>query len=553
MPQVEVLWPDGKKQVISNVAANQRITLDYKDASNSVNLSSSSISTVLFSDVTKILKLNCKHEENLFNDFDSRNFMSLKWYESIPPHKMSNLGPALAVGDVNKDGLEDFYIGGSKGIPGKLYIQTNEGFKASGYQPWLEDMNCEDIKAIFFDADNDGDPDLYVVSGSNEYEEGSVYLQDRLYLNDGKGNFKKAINALPDLTGSGSCVVACDYDGDGDLDLFIGGRQKPGKYPLPVSSHLLRNDSKPGKVLFTDVTAEVAPQLKKIGMVTDAVFADMDKDGKLDLVIVGEWMSVKILKNKGNIFEDISEKAGLSKETGWWNCLAAGDFDHDGDIDLIAGNLGMNYKYKASKENPLELYAKDFDNSGTLDLVMAYHYNDTLFPVFGRDRSAMQTPFIKQKFPTSVSFAKATLSDIYGAENLKSALIYKATNFATCYFENKGNGTFAIHPLANLAQVSSVNSIVTEDIDGDGNQDLVISGNMYGSEPETTRNDASIGLYLKGDGKGNFEPIAPVNSGLFIEGEIREMKPIHLGKDKKRGIIVAKNDDFIQVIRIMKE
>jgi len=539
VPEIDVIWPDGKEQVITNIRSNQCKTLNYKDASK---IHSFTYTTpALFSDVTKPMNLNHKHEEYKFNDFER---------EMLLPHKMSDLGPAMAVGDVNKDGMEDFYVGGAKGFSGKLYIQTKDGFKESGSQPWSEDINCEDVKATFFDADNDGDLDLYVVSGSNEYEEGSPYLQDRLYLNDGSGNFKKAKNALPDMTGSGSCVVACDYDGDGDPDLFIGGRQKPGKYPLPVSSHILRNDSKSGNVLFTDVTAEVAPMLKNIGMVTDAVFTDINGDRKKDLVIVGEWMSVRVLKNNGKTFEEITDKSGLSQETGWWKSIVAADFDHDGDIDLVAGNLGLNYRYKAAIKSPFEVYAKDFDNNGTLDIVLGYYYNDTLFSLDAADRSASQIAFIKQKFHSNKEFAKATLADVYGVDNLKSALNYKACNFATCYFENKGDGTFKVRPLPNPAQISSVNGIVAEDINGDGNLDLVIAGNMYGSEVETVRNDASIGLYLKGDGKGNFEPVPYKDSGLLLNGDVRGINMIHLGKNRDRGIIAAKNDNFMQLVKI---
>jgi enediyne biosynthesis protein E4 len=347
---------------------------------------------------------------------------------------------------------------------------------------------------------------------------------------------------------SGSCVAAADYDSDGDIDLFIGGRQKPGKYPLPTTSHILRNDSKATQVIFTDVTSVLAPQLKNTGMVTDAVFTDINSDAKPDLVVVGEWMPVKVFLNRGNKFEEITSQSGLSEETGWWNCVVAADFDKDGDMDLIAGNLGLNSKYKASNKAPFEIYAKDFDNNGMLDIVMAYYNSDTLYPLRGLESSYKQLPFIKQKFPTYRSFGKATLSDVYGPDNLQNALNYKVRDFATSYIENMGDGTFKTKPLCNMAQISAVNSIVVEDIDCDGNLDLVLAGNLYGTEAETPRNDASIGLFLKGDGKGNFEPVPSVKSGLYIGGEVRVITLIHLGKDSNRGIIAAKNNDLLQIL-----
>jgi enediyne biosynthesis protein E4 len=537
VPEIRVIWPDWKEQVLTDVAVNQTLTLSYNDADKRHDFSIPKPS--MFSDVTEALHLNHKHDENKFNDFER---------ESLLPHKMSDLGPGMAVGDVNNDGLDDFYIGGAKGFSGKLFLQTKNGFKSTGTEPWSADSSCEDVRATFFDADNDGDPDLYVVSGSNEYEVGSPYLEDRLYMNDGSGNFRKNKNALPEKRESGSCVAAGDYDGDGDLDLFVGGRQIPGQYPLPASGHLLRNDSKGGRVIFTDVTSSRAPLFNNLGMVTDAVFTDIDGDGRADLVIVGEWMSIRMFLNANDKFEEITEKAGLADETGWWNCLAAADFDKDGDIDLIAGNLGLNSKYKASRKNPFEIYSKDFDNNGSLDIVLAYYNNDTLYPLRGLESSYNQLPFIKKKFPSYRDFGKASLSDVYGTVNLQNALNYKARNFATCYIENMGNGTFRTRPLCNMAQISSVNSIVTEDIDNDGYLDLILAGNLYGSEAETPRSDASIGLFLKGDGKGNFEPVLPMQSGLFICGETRKISMITLGKDKRRGIIAAMNNEKMKIL-----
>ncbi len=538
--EMQVIWPDGKEQIIRNINSNQILNLNYNEA-NRIHKFTYSI-PYLFSDVTSSARLNFKHEENKINNIER---------ESLLPHKMSDPGPGMAVGDVDNDGLEDFYVGGAKGYSGKLFLQRKNGyFEAPGYQPWSEDKDCEDVGAVFFDADNDGDLDLYVVSGSDEFKMGSEYLQDRLYLNIGSGKFKRMKDALPNFTESGSCVRVADYDGDGDADLFIGGRQIPEKYPLPASSHILRNDSNSGKILFTDVTLMIAPLLNKIGMVTDASFTDINGDDKPDLIIVGEWMPIKVFKNNDNIFEDITDQTGVSEEVGWWNCITSADFDRDGDMDFVAGNLGLNYKYKASKKKPFELYARDFDNNGTFDLVLGYFNGEKLYPLYGRDRSARQCPFIFQKYPTYDAFGKATLEEVYGIDNLSKALNFHANNFATCYFENLGDGTFRVHPLNNLAQISSVNSIIAEDIDEDGNVDMVIAGNMYGSEVETVRNDASIGLFLKGDGSHDFEPVSANKSGLFLKGEVREISIIHLGPHNAKGIIVAKNNGLVQILKI---
>jgi hypothetical protein len=317
-----------------------------------------------------------------------------------------------------------------------------------------------------------------------------------------------------------------------------------------VSSSLLRNDSKPGRVLFTDITSKAAPELKDIGMVTDAVFTDIDNDKKTDLVLVGEWMTIRVFKNNGTAFKEITDQCGLSDETGWWNCVISTDFDKDGDMDLVAGNLGLNYRFKASKTNPFELFVKDFDNNGKQDLVFGYYNNDTLYPLHGLKSSSSQLPFIKQKFPAYNAFAKATLSDVYGSDNLKKAMNYKAVNFATCYLENNGDGVFKIMPLPVPAQISSVNSIVAEDFDDDGHMDMVIAGNMFGSDPETPRNDASIGLFLKGNGSGGFIAVPAGESGLNVGGDVREICRINLGKNKSPAIIVARNNSLMQIVKI---
>ena len=537
---VEIVWADGNTQKMENVKANQLITVDYKDATKP-RASSKQNKTTLFTTIATESRLLHTHTENEYDDFIR---------ESLLPHKMSQMGPALAVGDINGDGLDDVYIGGAMGFPGAMYLMDEDGgFNAVSMNIWKSDKNYEDVGAVLFDADNDNDLDLYVVSGGNEKEEGSAYYEDRLYENMGDGNFRRNMNCLPHFRVSGSVVISGDYDNDGDMDLFIGGRQVPGKYPQPTSSSLLRNDSSQGSIKFTDITDSVLPQLRNIGMVTDALWTDIDGDKTLDLVVVGEWMPICIFKNKQGKFENITESTGLKDHIGWWNSILSADFDTDGDLDFVVGNLGLNYKYKASQNEPFEIFMTDFDESGSLDIVLGYHDKGTLFPLRGRQCSSDQMPFIKEKFPTYEAFGSATLTQVYDAKKLEEAVHYKATTFANSYVENLGNGTFSIKELPPLAQMTSINTIIAKDIDGDDNLDLVIAGNMYGSEVETPRNDAGYGLYLKGDGKGHFVPVPTVQSGLLVKGEIKNSALIK-SPNGSTSILFAKNNDELQMVKI---
>ena len=450
------------------------------------------------------------------------------------------------MGDVDGDGREDLYIGGATGQAGEIFLQNQNGrFIRSRKQPFGEHENMEDVGAAFFDADGDNDLDLYVVSGSNEFPTMSPNLRDRFYLNDGNGTFTSSSASIPEIAHSGSCVVPGDYDGDGDIDLFIGGRGIPTQYPFPAKSFLLENNN--GK--FTDVTQRDAPDFEQLGLVNSAIWTDFDSDGSLDLMITGEWMPLKMYRNNGGKFEDMTSNYGMDKKIGWWNKLVAADMDGDGDMDYIAGNLGWNYKYKASNEEPFHIYANDFDGNGSNDIVLAYYNFGEYYPVRGLQCSSQQMPLLKNKYPTYHSFGKATLRDIYG-EKLDNALHYEATWFASSYIENQGDGNFRITPLPREAQFSTVFGIIPYDFDNDGKMDLLIAGNFYVSEIETGRADASIGLFLKGRGNGEFVPVSVTESGFYAYKDVRDIQLVE-SADGSKMVIVANNNDYLQVFKIV--
>nr|WP_299387855.1 VCBS repeat-containing protein [Allomuricauda sp.] len=534
--QVLVTWPDGKTQTLSEIPVNRKLVLAYEDADfqNKKNTEGS----IPFKDITEQTEISHQHTESNYDDFE---------LESLLPHKMSQDGPALAVGDINKDGLDDFYIGGAKDKSGAIYVQTAQGKFEKKDQKHLDmDKSHEDVDAIFLDIDQDGDQDLYVVSGSNEHPTGSKGYADRIYQNN-NGVFQKVQNPFGShFAYSGAVVRPYDVDQDGDLDLFIGGRQQPGKYPYSGVSSLWRNDSKNGNIRFTQIAD---PTLEHLGMVTDAAWGDMDGDGTADLVIVGEWMPIKILKNNRGSFLDISESIGIHDQSGWWFNVELADMDQDGDLDIIAGNLGLNSKYQASVTAPFEVYAKDFDGTGSLDIVLGYHQEGQEFPLRGRECSSNQMPFIKKKFPTYHDFASASLEEVYGSENLASALHLQAQNFASTYFENTGNAQFKAYRLPILAQQTSVREILTSDFDQDGHKDIMLLGNLFGFEVETPRQDAGYGLVLLGNGKGNFKAQMPHQSGLYITGEVAAASFLQL-PDRRTGIILAKNNDYLQILEM---
>ncbi len=536
---VLVVWQNGKQQKLKNVSANRLLNIDYKKSTmhELIELEKSTI----FNDITEKVNVDYLHQENRFDDY---------YYQVLLPHKMSQFGPALATGDINNDGLDDFYIGGASGKLGAIYKQDINGTfsKLKTHDSWEADKIKEDTNAAFFDANNDGYLDLYVVSGGNEFYKNSKPYQDRLYINDRRGGFIKNEKALPQIFSSGSKVVPADYDDDGDMDLLIAGRHLPRNYPEPVTSFILRNDSNQSNIVFTDVTHQIAPGLINIGMVTDAVWTDYNNDNALDIVLVGEWMPLTFFTNKKGQFINETKTYGIDKSTGWWSSIIADDFDKDGDIDFVAGNLGLNYKYKASTEASFDIYADDFDNNKSLDIVLGYYNDGEQFPVRGRQCSSQQIPAIEVKFKDYNSFAEANLADVYSTQSLKEAKIhYKAYNFASSYIENNGDNSFKIKNLPIEAQYASINSILSEDVNDDGHLDLIVSGNLYASEAETPRSDASYGLYLEGDGKGDFKPIATSKSGLLIKGDVKQAAFIKTKKAKPI-IAFAKNNKALQFV-----
>lgn len=541
--ELNILWFDGKVQVLQNIAANQVLEVDYGLAKE-INQLEKEEKNTLFVDYTKPSGIDYLHIENPYNDFR---------YEVLLPHMYSKNGPGLAVGDVNGDDLEDFFVGGAHGRSGALYLQLDNGsFESSQSYPGQVDREKEDMGATFFDADGDGDLDLYVVSGGNETNEGSPSLQDRLYLNDGNGQFEKASNALPLIAGSGSRVRVADYDNDGDYDLFVGGRIVPKAYPLPAKSYILRNETLESTgVRFVDVTEEVAPELIEAGLVTDAIWLDFDNDERLDLVIVGEWMPITFLKNTKYGFNNVTDDYGFEKTTGWWYSIATADFDNDGDNDLIVGNLGLNYKYQASENEPFDVYANDYDNNGNLDIVLGYYNDGVQYPLRGRQCSSEQIPAISAKFKDYNSFAEASLEEVYSTKGLESALHYQAFTFASSYIENMGDENFELKKLPNEVQLSSINGIVTDDFNNDGNIDLVVAGNLYGAEVETTRNDASYGNYLEGDGTGNFRAIPMSESGVFLRHDTKDLAKIKTSKGI--AVLAANNQDSLKIILVQKQ
>lgn len=534
--EVFIEWPDKKFTILKNLEVNQIITVHQKNAVP-LTINNEQNNTLLVKSDPLKKGITFKHEENEFNDFKNQVLL---------PHSQSTNGPFIDKADVNNDGLEDFFIGGAAGQAGELYFQTINGrFEKQKTYIWSKDKHYEDMGILFFDADGDKDQDLYVVSGSSEFPENSSLFQDRLYLNDGKGNFNKSIHSLPWIDSSGQCVKVSDIDGDDDLDLFIGGRIVPDKYPYAPKSYILINEN--GK--FIEKTNSIAPLLANIGMITDASFSDYDQDGDEDLIVVGEWMPITIFENyEGKLW--LKRNESLQNTEGIWFSMAANDIDHDGDMDYFIGNLGLNTKFKANSKKEFHVFCDDFDGSGTYDIVLSNKYKGTLVPSRGRECTSQQMPFVKNKFRNFESFAEASLVDIYGKENIERALHYEAKILESVFVENLGNGQFEIQRLPNAVQVSPIMDFDFLDINGDNSEEIIIVGNHYNPEVETVRYDASYGGVLSYTADG-FEIKNIKNTGFVSKGNSKDICIIDTKNEKL--LLVANNNDALQSFTVIKK
>ena len=533
---MRVEWPDGRVSTLKNVAANQLVTVHQSEAAKAPAPPALRPPPPLFTDVTDQTALPFVHQENDFVDFDRERLM---------PKLVSTEGPYLAVADVNGDRLEDLYIGGAKGQPGKLLLQRRDGsFESSSEPVFARDAISEDLGAVFFDANGDRRPDLYVVSGGNEYSDGAAALQDRLYLNDGGGKFRKADGCLPSESASGSRVVAADYDADGDIDLVVGGRVVPWRYGTDPQSMLLRND---GTGHFTDVTATLAPELAHVGMVTDALWRDVDGDARPDLVVVGEWMPITFFRNIGGGKLKRLQVPGLERSDGWWNRIVAGDFNGDGRVDFVVGNLGLNGRLRATAQEPVTMYVNDFDGNGSVEQIISVYNQGASYPLPLRDDLIKTLPYLKARYLNYKNYARQTVTDIFSPEELSGAVLKKAYTFATSLVLNKGGGSFSLQPLPDEAQLAPVYGILAEDLDQDRHTDLLLAGNADGFKPEIGRMAASYGLFLRGDGKGNFTPVRAARDGFVVPGQARDIQRVETARGNL--YVVSRNNDRPLVFR----
>jgi len=531
-----VSWPDGRAQTLTGLPADQIVTVKQADATSTTpRLPASGSRLLAFQPAPAPL-----YKQPLPSSPDYA-------VQALLPYEPSRQGPAIAVADVNGDGLDDVFVGGTADVGGKLFLQKRDGsfIEMTQGEPWAADRSYEDWGAVFFDANGDGRPDLYVASCAYRHTPLSRLLQDRLYINKGAGRFVRDSAALPEMLTCTASVAAGDFDGDGKPDLFVGGRLTPRNYPAPARSYLLKNEG--GR--FTDVTGEVAPELAQpFGMVTAAVWIDFDGDGRLDLVVAGEWMPIQFFHNDGGRLRNVTASTHTGAMRGWWRSLLVGDFNHDGRPDLVAGNMGLNFFYHASPENPFGIYAADFTGNRNTDIVLTQQMGGEEYPFFGRAFLGPTVYPVALRVSSYATFAAATVDKLFARDVLKRALHYQADTFASLYLQNNGDGTFTASPLPNFAQLSPIRGMVARDVDGDGNLDLIVAGNVTEMEPNTTPPDAGNGLWLRGDGHGHFTPVTPFESGFLAPRGVSGLAALKTPAGS--AVLVANTGDSLQAFTL---
>ncbi len=539
--QVSVLWPDGKESVVRNVKANQLITITHESATATSPVPATPQKTLL-SQVNDAGGIDFAHRENNFVDFKVQRLLF---------YQVSRLGGKFAKGDVNGDGNDDVYFDGAVRQPGVLFLGRDDGtFKRAASQPWTADSLAEDTHSLFFDADNDGDQDLYVVSGGGEFVSNAPLYQDRLYVNEGDGVFKKAPDALPGETASGSHVTAADFDRDGDMDLFVAGRLVAGNYGYTPRSYVFRNDSNKNGIKFTDVTDEHDQALTTPGMVTSAQWSDYNNDGWSDLILVGEWMPVRIFENQKGKLKERTDSPGLAHSNGWWCSIYSADVDGDGDMDYLLGNAGTNMQFRASPEKPVELYAGDFNHDGVVDPLLNYYIDDTSYPLATRDELLDQMSTLRKKFVKYEDYADATIRDIVPDDELEKSSRLSAYTFSSCWLENQDGRQFTLHALPDLAQLSPINGFVFDDFTGDGEKEVIAAGNFYPFKPQLGRSDAGFGLVMRWE--NGLKTSNSTLSDRWLSGDIRDIDVLNFRSGVKR-VLVSRNNDGPTLYSISSE